>query len=257
MFVSVLKDLIYNWKERPDSHHLYFCCWILFTLIFFSASKSKLPGYVLPAVPPLAVLLSQSISLRIQKIVPGDRWIGIASGIAILGITMAIDKLPFAIDYFPPGPLFWVVPVDFLAAITAVILGARRRATWALVLSTTILMFTLTLGPTGDAKWALDLGTSARWATRIPDGVSRDYWSNHTATYKLPRAYDYSVNFYMHRELSGWSGSTAERNWVFTTPKEMSELRGLKCPHFMAFSPVIVCEAAGLPPTPPRREQPH
>src|SRR6202007_865811 len=36
--------------------------WVGFCLLFFSFSKSKLPGYVLPAVPPIAFLLSRILA---------------------------------------------------------------------------------------------------------------------------------------------------------------------------------------------------
>ncbi|HLZ13096.1 MAG TPA: glycosyltransferase family 39 protein [Candidatus Acidoferrum sp.] len=41
---------------------LFFFCWAAFCLVFFSASRSKLPGYVLPAFPAVAALLSVTLS---------------------------------------------------------------------------------------------------------------------------------------------------------------------------------------------------
>jgi 4-amino-4-deoxy-L-arabinose transferase-like glycosyltransferase len=228
-------------------------------VIFFSTSKSKLPGYVLPAAFPLALLLSHSISMRIKKSVVGEKWIGVASGAAIFGVIMAIDRFPFAIDYFPPGPLRWVEPLDVLAAIVAITLGFRRRSSAGVVVSVLSLIFTLAVGLTGDASWALDLGTSARWATRVPEGVSSDYWASHTSAYKLRRSFLFGVNFYLHREVPEWNGNTGERNWVFTTPREMSDLgrMGLECPHFMAFPPVMVCEVGKSADSHRRSGQPH
>ncbi len=247
MFWSVVKDLAREWNDRSDFIKIYLYCWAAFTVIFFSVSRSKLPGYILPAVPPLALSLSRSISLRIRGILPGKKWIGIAGSAAIVGMTVAIDRLPFAIDYFPPGPLFLVNLVDYVAAIAAMVMALRRRVASALFLSVISIIFTLAVGLTGDTKWSLDLGISARWASKVPEGVTPDYWASHTATYKLRRSFLHGLNFYAHREVPEWNGNKAERNWVFTTPKEMTELggMGLQCPHFMAFPPVIVCEAGG------------
>jgi 4-amino-4-deoxy-L-arabinose transferase-like glycosyltransferase len=258
MFLSVLKDLIHNWSFWADFSPIYSCCWAALPVIFFSTSKSKLPGYVLPTVFPLALLLSHSISTR-QESIAGEKWIGVASGVAIFGVILAFDRLPYAIDYFPPGPLFWVELLDVLAAILAITLGFRRRSCSALIVSVLSLIFTLAVGLTGDAGWALDLGTSARWATRVPEGVSHEYWTSHTATYKLQRSFHYSLNFYLHKEVPEWSENISERNWVFTTPKEMIELgaRGLQCSHFMAFPAVIVCEAGKSADGHPRSGQPH
>jgi 4-amino-4-deoxy-L-arabinose transferase-like glycosyltransferase len=259
MFLSVLKDVIRNGSFRADFSQIYSCCWAAFPVIFFSAAKSKLPGYVLPSVFPLALLLSHSISMRIQKSIVGEKWIGVASGAAIFGVIMAINRFPFAIDYFPPRPLSWMELLDVLAAIVAITLGFRRRSSSALVVSVLSLIFTVAVGLTGDASWVLDLGTSTRWAARVPEGVSSDYWAAHTSAYKLRRSFLYGISFYLHREVPEWNGNTGERNWVFTTPKEMSELggRGLECPHFMAFPPVIVCEAGKSASSHPRSGQPH
>jgi len=259
MFLSLLKDLFRNWSFRADFSQIYSCCWAALPVIFFSTSKSKLPGYVLPTVFPLALLLSHSISMRVSGSIVGEKWIGVASGAAILGVIMAIDRFPYAIDYFPPGPLSWVEPLDVLAAIVAITLGFRRRSSAALVVSVLSLIFTLAAGLTGDASWALDLGTSARWATKVPEGVSSDYWTSHTSAYKLRRSFLYGVNFYLHKEVPEWNGNTGERNWVFTTTREMSELggMGLECPHFMAFPPVIVCEAGNSADSHRRSGQPH
>jgi 4-amino-4-deoxy-L-arabinose transferase-like glycosyltransferase len=43
----------------PDS--LFFLSWVLFCLGFFTISRSKLPGYILPAIPAIAVLMTRSL----------------------------------------------------------------------------------------------------------------------------------------------------------------------------------------------------
>lgn len=39
--------------------NLFAACWLLAPIVFFSASRSKLPGYILPAIPAGAVLLAE------------------------------------------------------------------------------------------------------------------------------------------------------------------------------------------------------
>lgn len=45
-----------RWKEWSPAT-LFLICWIVFPLLFFSFSVSKLAGYILPILPPLALLL--------------------------------------------------------------------------------------------------------------------------------------------------------------------------------------------------------
>ncbi|MBN2339420.1 MAG: glycosyltransferase family 39 protein [Acidobacteria bacterium] len=54
-----------RWREwRPAP--LFTLCWFLFPILFFSLSGSKLAGYILPSLPPLALLLGARLA----------RWIG-------------------------------------------------------------------------------------------------------------------------------------------------------------------------------------
>jgi len=56
-----------------DSGILFIGCWFLFPLIFFSISGSKLPGYILPSLPPLALLLGIKISRLMEGKMPQSR----------------------------------------------------------------------------------------------------------------------------------------------------------------------------------------
>jgi 4-amino-4-deoxy-L-arabinose transferase-like glycosyltransferase len=63
------------WKERklgrPKSDmdlqfRVFLCCWLFVPMIFFSISQSKLPGYILPAVPAGAILLADYLLRHIE-----------------------------------------------------------------------------------------------------------------------------------------------------------------------------------------------
>jgi 4-amino-4-deoxy-L-arabinose transferase-like glycosyltransferase len=52
-----------GWGSRKTSAEAWFLLtWIGFVFLFFSVSKSKLPPYILPVFPPLAVLLGRAIA---------------------------------------------------------------------------------------------------------------------------------------------------------------------------------------------------
>jgi 4-amino-4-deoxy-L-arabinose transferase-like glycosyltransferase len=50
-----------NWRAWNPAT-LFVLCWIIFPLVFFSFSRSKLVGYILPTLPPLALLLGAAWS---------------------------------------------------------------------------------------------------------------------------------------------------------------------------------------------------
>jgi len=56
-----LSSTIRGWRSW-DSRALFLGSWIVFPLLFFTFSSSKLAGYILPSLPPLALLLSTQIS---------------------------------------------------------------------------------------------------------------------------------------------------------------------------------------------------
>jgi len=83
-FVPVMLGLLFPWTgwlpalipRHPrfripdlrtwDRSTLFLGCWILFPFLFFSFSTSKLPGYILPSLPPLALLLGRKLSDLIE-----------------------------------------------------------------------------------------------------------------------------------------------------------------------------------------------
>ncbi|MGZ8483328.1 MAG: glycosyltransferase family 39 protein [Candidatus Binatia bacterium] len=52
----------YHWRRRLDDRTLWLILWAIIPILFFSMSKSKLPHYILPSFPPLAILLGTAVS---------------------------------------------------------------------------------------------------------------------------------------------------------------------------------------------------
>ncbi len=63
---------IRRWRQW-DRRILFLACWFLFPLIFFSFSDSKLAGYILPSLPPLALVLGAYVSRVIEGKVDKSR----------------------------------------------------------------------------------------------------------------------------------------------------------------------------------------
>jgi 4-amino-4-deoxy-L-arabinose transferase-like glycosyltransferase len=60
---SALKD---SWKKLDDKN-IFLMIWAIVPFVFFSASKSQLPHYVLPLYPALAILSGQMIAARFNQ----------------------------------------------------------------------------------------------------------------------------------------------------------------------------------------------
>jgi hypothetical protein len=225
--------------KRPTLSGLFFMFWAAFTIVFFSLSKSKLPGYVLPAVPPVGLFLARGVSFRILNAVPGDRGMRIAVGLSLIGLgifgALQVERIPL----ISPSLIIAVGGIPIL------IMANLRRG---LALSVCALLLAIALALTGNARELLDQRYSARDAPKAARIIWNDYSPEVSSTYKLTRSFQYGLNFYLHRELPEWSPDRRLPGWVFAMAKEKAEMEnlGLSCPLNGLRHAVIVCKDPGL-----------
>jgi 4-amino-4-deoxy-L-arabinose transferase-like glycosyltransferase len=103
--------------------------WVVWGLIFFSASTNKLPGYVLPLLPAAAALLAVALDRA-----PRARLTLAACGVVLIALPMAAQLLPASLASglsraSRPAPQWiWGIPVLAAAAAWALEAGKRRAA---------------------------------------------------------------------------------------------------------------------------------
>jgi 4-amino-4-deoxy-L-arabinose transferase-like glycosyltransferase len=250
--LAFARDVSRTWRDnlfRMDPCALFLGCWCAFTLLFFSASQSKLPGYILPAIPPFVLLMVNSVARRLGP--PGKkiRWIGVGSGLTLIalavGLELSLKHIPFAVDYQPPHPVNAVLLTLALAGIAITILGLWGRSSLALAACVLVLVSCLAWSLTGDARWSLDEGITAGLTGTSPQEVVRRFGVKPAYIYKLNRSFRYSLDFHFERELPDWSPEDNEEAWVFTSPAESRKLSslGLRCPVYVVAPAVVVCES--------------
>ena len=173
--------------------------WSAFVFLFFSASGSKLPSYILPMFPGLALLIAlrlrhaQAASLRWHLLLPALAWAGIlmastqahrfvAAGTAVEAITEFSRVLQAG------GLLF------FAAAAIAWWLLARQRVTAA------VLCLALgNLGATLTTLQAHDAFNEIKSADRLA-ATLRPLIDERTPVFTL-RSYDQTLPFYLRRSV--------------------------------------------------------
>ena len=62
----------YLWQERDDKN-IFLALWVALPFLFFSFSSSKLPQYLLPVYPPLALLSGQTLAHLFNELEPKKR----------------------------------------------------------------------------------------------------------------------------------------------------------------------------------------
>jgi 4-amino-4-deoxy-L-arabinose transferase-like glycosyltransferase len=215
LLVALFGALI-RWKRKAplDSTDAFLACWALFPVFFFSLSQSKLPGYILPAVPPLFVLLANWLSLsfvsRTNTVLRVLGWTGalfLTSGIPVftemLGVRSGLNRP----EYVLAGG------VAFAFSLAAAILATRKQATAALVaivllVASTVEVANIVVLP------RLDDRISARpLAKKL---LAADSSGADISIYHLFRNWQYGFDFYFNRELPEWAPGSGEPEWILS-----------------------------------------
>ncbi|HEV3482524.1 MAG TPA: glycosyltransferase family 39 protein [Candidatus Acidoferrales bacterium] len=220
-----LQEALRVWKQRSWAHSpgFFFGCWAVFPVIFFSFSQSKLPGYILPAIPPLALLCSIS-ALRALRHSPARRralLVGIATSWLLIGFAAAhsivrINPGLAGLSHFFGGA---AVVVGLL------LIGASFYRTGQWVIPLCILFVAASLETVNVRLLpALDRFYSARPHAEF---MHNDLRPDRIFTYQLSRSWDYGLAFYFRRQLPEWSPTDRDAALVLTTPAGLREITRL------------------------------
>jgi 4-amino-4-deoxy-L-arabinose transferase-like glycosyltransferase len=116
--------------RKTMQDRLFLFVWAVFVILFFSFSKSKLIPYILPAFPPLAMLVGIEIETQIRY---ENRWELLFSVILtflpLLFCGAAMAALPFFYESYPFWDVAqWSIPAAFILCTGAfVMLYFSRR----------------------------------------------------------------------------------------------------------------------------------
>jgi 4-amino-4-deoxy-L-arabinose transferase-like glycosyltransferase len=124
-------------SNEPDLElqlNLFACCWLVVPIAFFSLSQSKLPGYILPAIPAGAILLADYLR---RHLVQNEEPTPVSKSLLLLhALAAAAPIVPsLLIAYLitqhrlPAGrPMLIALAVAFvLAAAIAITLASRLQ----------------------------------------------------------------------------------------------------------------------------------
>ena len=128
------------WNERkaarpePDlqlQFRIFTCCWLLVPVLFFSISQSKLPGYILPAIPAGAILLADYLRSRFEFNEPIPRSLAVLHALVACAPIVPAILVGFIVSQhrLPAGrPLLFALVVAFVVCVAiALTLVSRMR----------------------------------------------------------------------------------------------------------------------------------
>ena len=188
--------LLFSKSIYTDRRVRFLAAWFAWGFVFFSLSRNKLPGYLLPLLPPLAALLGLAISrtsARAAKMVTL-----MAASAAMLWFIPAIeDMLPEALlrgfshaQFHPPLP--WILPALALALVCGLLERAGRRGP-AITLISMVIVLSVT---------RLILVTYPKLDQTVSP---RSFWISHTGSITCSsndnRSWRYGLNYYAGRDV--------------------------------------------------------
>jgi 4-amino-4-deoxy-L-arabinose transferase-like glycosyltransferase len=110
-------------RRKGQAADLFVLCWLVAPLVFFSAAGSKLPGYILPCLPPLAIAAGRAAAALSSE--DRTRWTARATGLVTVFFGALAAAAPFALRQIgePLWPL--LIPPGVWAVLVALLVSSR------------------------------------------------------------------------------------------------------------------------------------
>ena len=229
MFVSValVESIRAWWTEKrellqaEDSLAAFLVIWLIVPVAFFSFSASKLPGYILPALPAGTLLLAQYIRRHVvHDDRPGLLLIVLHSVIAVLPVVAALMLQYIVFHHTLPWGRATAISAG-LAAVLAVgiVLTLRRPLGLRVFRFVTLVPVVLALGAALRLGTpALDASLSARPLAQEIDRV--DNRSLPLAILRVSRETEYGLHFYRDQKILRYeAGEVPAGEHLLITPE--------------------------------------
>ena len=206
---------------RPgDAFPEFLVLWALIPILFFSFSQSKLPGYILPSIPPLTILTGDYLYRRRE---PGlNRWV-LMGHAALSGVmTMFALLLPWLIvhgNQMPPARALLAALMTATGAAMLILVVVYSFGVARLRLATTsilviLVLFLYGIGPffgipsvaaSKRVIYLLDRSYSARpLAIKLGTLAPAD---ETVAVFRVRRDVEYGLAFYRNHEVVNYEQS--------------------------------------------------
>ncbi len=204
---------------------VFLLLWMAIPIVFFSISRSKLPGYILPAIPAAALLTANYLYTTSNAI---NRLRLILHSVlcgALVGLTLYVPWR--MLKQSPPSRVFAGMAIATVATALAVFLIVRLRGLRVLHLATLLPLVLCVWFLLRPAARVIDEVNSARAVNvrleqlGVPPGP--------IAVFNVKREVEYGLNFYRNAPVSRYErdGVPKERHLVVAREGSADALRSL------------------------------
>jgi len=217
-------------KGTGNAFDQFLLIWLIVPVVFFSISQSKLPGYILPAVPAGAMLLSSYVR-RAQQGQPDELrpriWVAILHAILSSGLIIPALTLQYIVgrQYLVWGERA-AISIGFAGVIAIAIVftlrstsGLRLLRPVTMIVVVVVIAAVLRLGSP-----ALNRSLSARPVAEELSRVATKKFP--IAVFRVPRETEYGLAFYRNQIVSRYDAGQipAQEHLVIAAEKSASAL---------------------------------
>ena len=198
----------------------YLLLWIAIPIIFFSISRSKLPGYILPAIPPVAVLTAAWLQSAKEAI---GRWRLLLHSLICGALFGGVLLAPWKMSRVPAPTDMQVRAAIVMAVVALLVLVVVRRVGVRILRIATlvpvVMVMWLLLRPVAHL---IDQSTSARavqaelQAVGAPAGMPM-------AVFEVKRDVEYGLNFYRNQPVTRYERDGVPASGHLLAAREGSE----------------------------------
>ncbi|HYL86871.1 MAG TPA: glycosyltransferase family 39 protein [Candidatus Angelobacter sp.] len=236
---SVVTGAITLWRPRPANGFTRFlACWAGFCLVFFSISRSKLPGYILPAVPAIAFLISSQAVSKTDAVRRALRTVSFLAALVffvLFALTKALSPNMAQLNLNAAAAVGIVFVMMGLASLFYGIFFPRtnKNALHFFGVTAAILPILIVL-LRGDSLVSSFFLWDPSGRTIARELQLRKIPIEELAVTNMSRGRHYSLNFYVHEEIKDWNQENSNKAYVLADR-----------PGCRALTPIpFACEAA-------------
>jgi 4-amino-4-deoxy-L-arabinose transferase-like glycosyltransferase len=206
--------------RSEDAFSVFLLLWLLVPILFFSISRSKLPGYILPALPAGALLATEFLRRHIDQR-PGMALALIHALVAGLPVVPALMIQYLLFQHRLPWGQATVISCGFALALAAgIFFTLRSQPGWKVLRFVTLIPVAVAVAALlRIGAPAVDSSLSARpladQIQRMENGVLP------TAVFQVSRQTEYGLTFYRNQTIARYeSGEIPAVEHVVVAPPD-------------------------------------
>ncbi len=246
--VALVESLRVWWAERKSpagdlklQFSIFAVAWVLVPVVLFSLSQSKLPGYILPAVPAAAVLLGDYLLRHSEKPQAPSKWVVALHALLASAPIVPAVLIGYAVTQhrLPGGrPMFIAVAIAFVLCLAIAVTLVRGNL--RMLRFVTLVPVVLTVAA------VLKLGTTSIDLTLSARPLAMELASVETkqlpiAVYGVQRELEYGLAFYRNQPVQHYESGNllpgehllvAPTTWMHNVVKETAGRRVTLLGHY-------------------------